>query len=352
MKQNRLFKKTPFFAGLLAVAGILSADEPSHAEKGHSSEGDVVGATSLPASSEEGEHHHDHENEVSAPEEDEHDHAHEDKVQVSEEVLREFDIQVAPVRSGELHASIRLPGEIQFNREAFAYVTPRYAAVVQSIKKRLGAKVKKGDELARLENTETLRSFLLKAPFAGTVVDYDLSHGQAVEAGARLFAISDLTTVWADLRVYQRDLYKVREGQSIRIECGYDDTFYAGEIAYIAPTIDEQTRTGLVRVIVDNSNGHWKPGQFIEGIVPVDAHEAELLVPRSAVLTYEGDSVVFVRTAEGFEPQPIQLGRSDAESYEVKSGLQVGDEIVTRNAISLKAELGKASFGGHAGHVH
>lgn len=282
-----------------------------------------------------------------------HDHGeHEDVVQVSEEVLREFDIQIEPVASAELHQTVILPGEIQFNREAFASVTPRYAGVVLTIEKRLADSVEKGDVLATLENTETLRPFKLVAPINGTIVDYDLSVGQAIDAGAKLFAVADLSTVWADLRIYQRDLYKVKVGQAIRVECGYDDAFYAGKIGYIAPTIDEHTRTGLVRVVMDNADGHWKPGQFIKGIVSIDSHGGALVVPRSAVLTYEGKQVVFVRDADGFEPRAIRLGHSDAESYEVLEGLERGEVIVTRNAISLKAELGKASFGGHEGHVH
>jgi cobalt-zinc-cadmium efflux system membrane fusion protein len=65
------------------------------------------------------------------------------------------------------------------------------------------------------------------------------------------------------------------------------------------------------------------------------------------VLTHEGQTVVFVQTDEGFEPRPVRLGHSDAESFAIESGLSAGDVIVTRNPISLKAELGKGAFGGH-----
>lgn len=286
-----------------------------------------------------GEAHEDHEEEESV-------------VRIEPEVLREFGITLGEVGSGSLREEIVLPGEIQFNREQLAYVTPRYAGTVLEIRARLADRVTKGQILAVLESTETLRPFEVTAPFDGTVVAYDITAGQTVEAGAPLFTIANLSTVWADLRIYQRDMGKIGEGQSVLIEGGHDLPSYRGTIAYISPTVDEHTRTGLARIVVDNSEGVWKPGQFITGSVATDEHEHEVVIPRTAVLTYEGASVVFVQTEEGFAPRPVTLGHSDSESFEVTSGLSGGETIVTQNAISLKAELGKASFGGHAGHVH
>lgn len=273
-------------------------------------------------------------------------------VRIAPEVLREFGITLGEVGPGVLREEIVLPGEIQFNREQIAYVTPRYEGTVLEIRARLADPVTKGQTLAVLESTDTLRPFEVTAPFDGTVVAYDITAGQTVEAGAPLFTIADLSTVWADLRIYQRDMGKIGEGQSVLIEGGHNLPSYRGTIAYISPTVDAHTRTGLARIVVDNSEGAWKPGQFIKGSVSTDEHEHELIIPRTAVLAYEGKSVVFLQTEEGFEPRPITLGHSDAESFEVTSGLSRGETLVTRNAISLKAELGKAAFGGHAGHAH
>ena len=127
---------------------------------------------------------------------------------------------------------------------------------------------------------------------------------------------------------------------------------FRGTIAYIAPTIDVHTRTGLARIIVDNNDGSWKPGQFIEGAVTIEEHPVEIGIPRSALLTYEGKTVVFVKTSEGFLPRPVTLGHHDASTFQVLDGLHPGEIVALTNAISLKAELGKASFGGHEGHVH
>lgn len=281
-----------------------------------------------------------------------HDEHEEGAVSVAHDVLREFGISLGKAGSDTLHEEVILPGEIQFNREQLAYVTPRFAGTVTTIKARLADEVKKGQVLATLESTETLRPFDVKAPFAGTVVAYDITPGETVEAGIPLFTVADLSSVWADLRIYQRDLGKVRKGQRVIVVNGHNGPRFSGTISYISPTIDEHTRTGLARVIVDNVDGEWRPGQFVQGNVSIEEHKAAIIIPRGAVLPYEGKTVVFVQTAEGFEPRPVELGHSDATSHEVVSGLEAGETYVTRNAISLKAEMKKGSFGGHAGHVH
>ena len=279
--------------------------------------------------------------------EDDH-HGHdEDVVILSAEVMEEFDIRLAQAGPGTLHEEVTLPGEIKFNREHLAYVTPRYDGTVLEIKARLAYPVKKGQVLATLESTDTLRPFEVKAPFDGVITAYDVTLGETVEAGTPLFTVADLSTVWADLRIYQRDLGKIAHGQPVVISGGHAGGEFRGKVAYISPVIDEHTRTGLARVVVDNDKNRWKPGQFIKGRVSVDEHEEAVVVPRTAVLEYEGQTVVFVQTEEGLEPRPIELGHSDAEFFAVESGLEARETYVLRNPLSLKAELGKGTFGGH-----
>jgi cobalt-zinc-cadmium efflux system membrane fusion protein len=145
-----------------------------------------------------------------------HDESEEEIVKLSPEVLREFSIEVGAVGSGKLHEEIVLPGEVQFNREQLAYVTPRYAGTVQSIGARLADSVKKGQVLATLESTETLRPFEVKAPFDGVITGYEITPGQTVDAGVPLFTVADLSSVWADLRIYQGSLNRVTKGQSVQ----------------------------------------------------------------------------------------------------------------------------------------
>ena len=318
---------------------------------------------------EEAEHDHDHghaaeqmthndvhkDHEVEAKEE-EHMHLHEEEeqlVHLEKDVLDEFGIKLGNVQNGVLHEIVTLPGELHFNGEAVAHVTPRFAGTVLSIEARLSDKVEQGQTLARMESSETLRPFELKAPFSGVVVDYDLTLGETVEAGRTLFTVADLSTVWADFQIYQKDMAQVHRGLEVEVAGSQDLPPQSGVIAYIAPTIDEHTRTGLARVFLGNKNQQWKPGQFVTGKVTVEEHPVDMILPRSAILSLNGKTIVFVEEEpDRFEPREIQLGHKDETHFEVLSGLEVGETVVIENAISLKAELGKASFGGHEGHVH
>lgn len=327
-------------------------DHVENAEGGHEDEDhgdhDKEGehAEAEPAEAESGHEGHDHGAET-VPDE----HEDEGVVHVDPEVLKEFDIRIGQVGPGTLDETVTLPGEIKFNREQVAYATPRFQGTVQEIRARLADEVKKGDVLATLENPETLRPFEVKAPFDGTVVAYDITPGQTVQAGAPLFTVADLSTVWADLQIYQRNLAEIKEGLPVVVKGGHGSATYEGEIAYIAPTIDEHTRTGLARVVVQNEARQWKPGQFIRGVVSTEEHPVDVMLPRSAILTMEDETVVFVQTDEGFEPRAVRLGHWDEDSFEVLEGLSGGETIVLRNPISLKAEMGKGAFGGH-GHAH
>ncbi|MCF7993772.1 MAG: efflux RND transporter periplasmic adaptor subunit [Chromatiaceae bacterium] len=318
--------------------GGEAAAEAEHAD--HASHGD-------PASEDAHEEHDGQDDHGGHDEHGDGDEHAEGVVTVTPEVMREFDIALAEAGPGILQEEVVLPGEIQFNREQLAYATPRYAGTVTSIKARLADRVRAGQVLATLESTETLRPFEVKAPFDGTIVAYEVTPGETVEAGKPLFTVADLSSVWADLQIYQRDLNKIRHGLPVTIINGHGGPSFSGTITYIAPTIDEHTRTGLARVIADNARGEWRPGQFIKGVVTTEEHQVDIAIPRSAVLTDVGQTVVFVQTEEGFEPRPVVLGHSDHALLEVKEGLVPGETYVARNAISLKAELGKGAFGGH-----
>ncbi len=268
-------------------------------------------------------------------------------VKLTSEVRNEFGIILDRASPGTLHEEVVLPGEIRFNRKAIAFATPRYNGTVQKINAQLADRVKKGDVLAVLESVDTLRPFEVKAPFDGVIVSYDITPGQTVDAGTSLFTVADLSTVWADLQIYQRNFGQIKEGLKVRITGGHNLPTFRGVIDYVAPTVDEHTRTGLARIVVDNAERAWKPGMFIKGRVAVERHPVDLMVPRSAVLTVEGAPAVFVQTAEGFEPRPIQIGHSDSEYVQVVRGLEAGETYVAKNPISIKAEMGKGSFGGH-----
>ena len=333
------------------------AEEAEHGEshnehKGHEDDADGHGHEAEHDHAEEkahGESHEAHGDHDDHGEEGGHD-DHEEEggpVKLTSEVRNEFGIILDKAGPGTLNEEVVLPGEIGFNRKAIAFATPRYNGTVQKINAQLADRVKKGDVLAVLESVDTLRPFEVKAPFDGVIVSYDITPGQTVDAGTSLFTVADLTRVWADLQIYQKNFGQIKEGLQVRITGGHNLPTFRGVVDYVAPTVDEHTRTGLARIVVDNAELAWKPGMFIQGSVAVERHPVDLMVPRSAVLTVEGAPAVFVQTTEGFEPRPIQIGHSDSEYVQIVRGLEVGETYVSKNPISIKAEMGKGSFGGH-----
>ncbi len=209
------------------------------------------------------------------------------------------------------------------------------------------------DEVDRLdqEADSEVASYRITAPFDGEVVDRHITVGETIPAEESVFTVADLATVWVDLAVHQRDLARVAAGQRVRVRSSHDGVEGVGTIRLVQPLLGEQTRTALARVTLPNPDRRWQAGAFVTATVTVDTSRADLAVPRTALIRMgDGDDVVFVETDRGFEPRPVELGRSSPDAVEVRSGLAPGDRYVAAGGFSLKAELGKGSFGDGHGH--
>jgi cobalt-zinc-cadmium efflux system membrane fusion protein len=183
------------------------------------------------------------------------------------------------------------------------------------------------------------------------VIDRHITVGETIAAEQEVFTVADLSTVWIDLSVYQKDLADVEPGQSVRFTMANDGLEGEGTVEFVQPLLGEDTRTALARIVVPNFEREWKPGMFVTARVVTDAVEVAVRVPRTALIRMEeGSHVIFVKTDEGFEPRPVALGRLSRDFAEVASGLVPGERYVARGGFGLKAELGKDAFGGGHGH--
>ncbi len=192
---------------------------------------------------------------------------------------------------------------------------------------------------------ETLRRQELRSPISGRVAERRVDLGSLVGREgleSELFVIVDLGTVWADLAVSPADLATIHEGQQITVTAGGESS--PGNIMFISPLLDKDTRAARVIASLDNTAGKWRPGSFVTAEIPGDEAPAAIVVPKSALQSLKGESVVFVRTADGFEARRIDVGRQDARQAEVKTGLAAGERIATTNTFVLKAALGQAAI--------
>ena len=195
-----------------------------------------------------------------------------------------------------------------------------------------------------------LTRFVLRAPFDGTVVEKHIAVGEFVEPGAGLYQVADMSSVWVNLTVYQKDLPYVDVGQEALISAGHVAETARGVVSYVSPTVDDATRTARARVELPNGHGAWRPGLFVTGAVLTSESDVALLVPRTALQTYEDRLSVFVLTEDGFEPHPVVTGRANDTHIEILSGLPPGSRYAATGAFTLKAQLAKASFGDGHGH--
>lgn len=106
--------------------------------------------------------------------------------------------------------------------------------------------------------------------------------------------------------------------------------------------LDEQTRTAIARVQLDNRDEQWRPGMFVKADLQTEAVEVPVAVSLEAIQTLNDQSVVFGRYGEYFEMRPLKLGRSDSQMAEVVEGLFAGEDYATSNSFIIKSELGKA----------
>jgi membrane fusion protein, heavy metal efflux system len=180
------------------------------------------------------------------------------------------------------------------------------------------------------------------APRSGVLVERNISPGQVVAYGqsdtpVNLFVIADLSTMWVVADVYEPDVARVRLGQAVTVTlpCCPGERF-EGKVTYIADSVDPQTRTLKVRVVVPNRGRALKAEMFVK--VALDTGAARVLaVPQSAVHRDGGKPFLLVEHAKGeYERRPVGLGSDLGEWVEVVNGVDPRESIVTTGGILLK----------------
>jgi cobalt-zinc-cadmium efflux system membrane fusion protein len=160
--------------------------------------------------------------------------------------------------------------------------------------------------------------------------------------------IADLSSVWAEMTIYPKDLAAVKLGQSVTVKASALDARASGTISYVGALVGEQTRSAKARVTLGNPDQSWRPGLFVTVEVVQDESKVPVAVAAEALQTYRDWQVVFLRAGEFFEARPVELGCNDGTRVEVIKGLAAGDRYAATSSFVLKAELGKAG----ASHDH
>ena len=194
----------------------------------------------------------------------------------------------------------------------------------------LGLKDSAIDSLAKKQNLVS-SLFALNAPISGIVVERNATVGATVGSDANLFKIIDLSSVWIDANVFEKDLEHVRLGQAVKVTVpAFPESTFYGKVILVSSVVDPDTRTVRVRTEVANKDGRLKPDMFANVAIITAAHQTAISIPLSAVLDDGGKSVVFVADGNDYKKKEVTIGIKSEDRVEIVNGLSEGDKVVVK----------------------
>jgi multidrug efflux pump subunit AcrA (membrane-fusion protein) len=327
---------------------------------------------------------------------------------LSAEAQADGGILVSEVKKSVLSGRMSFPGELVFNGRRLAEVTARVSGRIERMPVVSGDSVKQGQTLAEIYSREFLavqaevlqaaeraarlsgdpdhssaEAFLLaarkkllpfgweekdidtliasgapcpllsvRAPFAGTIIEAPALPGSQVEAGARLFRLADLSSLWAHVHIYEKNLAGLQTGTPIIIRTqAFPGREFPGRLVLIGAVMDEETRTVEGRVEVANADRSLRAGMYIDAAMPSGESRTAVVIPASALQEFQSHPVVFVRTdPETFMLRPVETGAREGGLIEITQGLSAGEWVVTAGGFLMKSELLKSSLVDEHGH--
>ena len=207
----------------------------------------------------------------------------------------------------------------------------------------------------KVEQTgEPQRTFPIAAPRSGVVVAKQAFDGLFVDPSLELYTISDLSKVWVLADIYEADVADVRVGSEAKLTIEGLAEPVTAKVAFLAPTIDERTRTRKARFELANPKATVMPGAFVTVEMELGLGRG-LAVPETAVIRTGERSIVFVvHNGVHAVPREVKLGARLGDYYRVLSGLERGEDVATGAQFLLDSEsrlrATSAAGGGHAGH--
>lgn len=244
------------------------------------------------------------------------------------------------VKKGDLLFTLYSPDLISAQQDYLAALAAGVKSRIHSSAKRLRAL---GVGEKTLDQIKTERRKLEQLPFyaetAGIISELNVHQGSYVQPGMQIAKIQDYRSVWIDVSVAEKDLQFLKKGGRAAVtfpNLGHAER--AAHIDYIYPTINLDTRTGQVRLVLDNPDGSLKPGAYTDVLFETDP-ENRLSVPSEAVLrSSEGDFVIIALGEGRFQSQKIRTGIHNKGRTEVVHGLDAGNTIVVSSQFLIDSE--------------
>ena len=313
----------------------------------------------------------------------------EGKVTISPRVAQNLGIRTAPVVKGSLARSVTVPGTIAYNERDQVVVQARANGFVEKLYVRatldgvrqgqplaevyvpewvaaqeefIAVRRMQGTDLASLvdgarqrmrqagmseaqirqieEAGKVQARMVLSSPIGGVITELAAREGMTVAAGATMFRINGVGTVWVNAEVPESQAALVRPGVKVEARSpALPDATFTGRVQVLLPEVNPGTRTIKARIELANPGGRLSPGMFVNVAFADQATRDTLLVPSEAVISTGRRTVVMVAEGDGrFRPVDVQLGAEGSGQTEIKHGLQAGQQVVVSGQFLLDSE--------------
>jgi membrane fusion protein, copper/silver efflux system len=240
----------------------------------------------------------------------------------------------------------------QFKDSTIKSISQGGEGLVGSARQRLKLMGVKDAQIASLDKgSEPNLRIPIYTPLSGVVIEKIVQEGQYVNLGDPLFAIADLSTVWVEVEVYEKEFPFVKLGQTVTITSqSYPGKPFTGRVSFIYPFLDPKTRTVKVRVAMPNPGLKLKPDMFVNAVIKSPLGPT-LAVPAAAVMDTGKRQIVWVEMEAGmFEPRDVQVGARVGDQVQIVSGLAKGEKVAATGGYLIDSESQlKGGGGAHEG---
>jgi Cu(I)/Ag(I) efflux system membrane fusion protein len=216
----------------------------------------------------------------------------------------------------------------------------------------------KDNQIKQLENNSIpQKNITIPSTSSGVIIKKYFDEGMYVKTGMAIYEVVDLSQLWVMLYAYEKDLPFIQLGQKVEMKNkALPDESIIGRVDFISPIINEQTRSGKIRINIDNRQGKLKPGMFVQAKIyakidsngkivnPNKKHKNyPIVIPASAPLITGKRAVVFVKLTDKDEPtyetREIILGPAAGDYYIVLKGLKEGEYVVTSGNFKIDSAM-------------
>ncbi len=179
----------------------------------------------------------------------------------------------------------------------------------------------------------------LRSPQDGVIIWLDAVPGETVDQEEEICTIADLSTVWVQARIYEKDIAVVEDGRECYVTVeAYPDRTFSGKVTYISDFLDPSTRTSRLRCEIENPEGLLRLEMFANVHIPVKTGRQAFMVPHTAIQWIDNLPVVFIEVESGtFEKRAVEIGEQGDGWVEIVKGVEEGEKVVVEGGFYLKS---------------